>query len=126
MCRKPTLSVVVLISSLFLFIISSFSQDLDDVSISGRVVDPNGDLIAGATVSITLVSTGVVRITVTKDDGLYRITELSPGFYRVKASANGFGDRETTNLNLISGQAHVCRCFENNINKKVPRISAIK
>lgn len=88
-----------------LFIVSiAIGQDLDDVGISGKVTDSNGDPVYGAKVFATSVSTGAQRNVVTKADGRYRVIELSPGVYRLKVSATGFGDKQTNDLNTISGQ----------------------
>jgi hypothetical protein len=81
-----------------------FSQDLDDVTISGRIVDPNGQSIVGATVTATQTETGLVRSVNTNEDGRYRLIELPPGTYKVKAEASGFGAKERIDLVTISGQ----------------------
>lgn len=81
-----------------------FSQDLDDVTISGRIVDPNGQSIVGATVTATQTETGLVRSVTTNEDGRYRLIELPPGTYKVKAEASGFGAKERVNLVTVSGQ----------------------
>ena len=59
------------------------AQDLDDVTITGRLTDPNGLAIVGATVTAASVESGVVRTVTTDEDGRYRIVELKPGTYRV-------------------------------------------
>lgn len=81
------------------------AQDLDDVSISGRVTDPNGLAIAGATVTAGETATGVERTVTTNDEGRYRLIELKPGIYKVKVSAPGFGAKERVDLTTVSGQA---------------------
>ncbi|HLM62352.1 MAG TPA: carboxypeptidase-like regulatory domain-containing protein, partial [Pyrinomonadaceae bacterium] len=80
------------------------AQDLDDVTFSGRVVDPNNAPIVGATVTATLVTTNVERTVVTNEDGRYRIIELKPGIYKVSASQTGFGTQEKIDLVTIAGQ----------------------
>jgi hypothetical protein len=92
--------------ALFIFIFSSvgFAQDLDDVSISGKITDSNNAPIVGATVVVTLTTTGIERTVVTNEDGRYRIVELAPGNYKVKASAQGFGAKEQVDLITIAGQ----------------------
>jgi hypothetical protein len=95
---------VLVFNILFLFSITSFAQDLDDVSIGGKITDSNGLSIVGATVKATLVSTGIERTAVTNDDGRYKIIELSPGLYKVSATANGFGTKEKIDLETLSGQ----------------------
>lgn len=90
--------------SVFSFKTTNFAQDLDDVIIRGRISDPNGQAIVGATVTAILVETGVERTVTTNEDGLYRIIELKPGLYKITASANGFGTKEKVDLQTISGQ----------------------
>ncbi len=90
--------------SLF-FTINIFSQDLDDVTISGKIVDTNGLAIVGATVTATRTETGIERTVTTNDEGRYKIIELQPGTYSVKATANGFGETIKTELQTISGQS---------------------
>lgn len=81
-----------------------FAQDLDDVTISGKVVDSNNAPIVGATVTATLVSTNIERNVTTNEDGFYRLIELAPGIYKVKVSASGFGAKERIDLQTLSGQ----------------------
>ena len=80
------------------------AQDLDEVTISGRITDSNGLAIAGASVTATQVETGVERSVTTNDEGRFRIVELKPGVYKVNASAAGFGTQERIDLQTISGQ----------------------
>ncbi len=82
----------------------SQAQDLDDVTISGRVLDSNNAPISGATVTATLVTTNTERTVTTDDEGRYRIIELQPGLYKVRVSQTGFGTKETTDLTTIAGQ----------------------
>src|SRR5688572_12112168 len=80
------------------------AQDLDNVTISGRVVDQNGAAVPGAMVEAVLVNTGFARTIVTDSDGRYLIIELEPGNYALRVSAKGFAQQERTELTLISGQ----------------------
>jgi hypothetical protein len=76
-------------------------------TITGRVTDPNGAVVAGATVTITNVSTNQQTITKTSDEGLYRSPVLSPGNYNVKVESPGFKSSVMTDLILrASGAAH--------------------
>lgn len=84
--------------------VSAVGQDLDDVTVAGRVVDPNGAPVAGATVTATLAATGVARTVVTDEDGRYRLIELPPGNYSLKVTMQGFAVQEKTNLATIAGQ----------------------
>lgn len=82
-----------------------FAQDLDDVTISGKIVDTNGLSIVGATVTAIRTETGIERTVTTNADGRYRIIELQPGTYSVKSTAQGFGETIKTDLITISGQS---------------------
>lgn len=88
-----------------LFSANVLAQDLDDVTISGKIVDTNNAPIAGATVIATLVSTNVERTVTTNDDGNYRFIKLTPGIYKIKIYATGFGAKERIDLKTVSGQS---------------------
>jgi hypothetical protein len=98
---KFLLSILSL-SLLFAFTVGA--QDLDDVTISGKVADSNNLVIVGATVIATHVESGVERTVTTNDEGRYRLIELKPGTYKVKVSQTGFGAQEKIDLQTISGQ----------------------
>jgi len=83
---------------------SACAQDLDNVTLTGRVADQNGAVIPGATVEAMLVSTSATRTTVTDDEGRYRIIQLEPGIYNLRASSAGFAVQEKTNLTFIAGK----------------------
>ncbi len=102
---RLALSLVAVFLLFFAFGTEGFAQDLDQVTISGKVADSNNAPIVGATVTATLAETGVERTFVTNEEGRYRIIELSPGTYKVKVSATGFGTKEKIDLQTISGQS---------------------
>ncbi|MFN2596892.1 MAG: TonB-dependent receptor domain-containing protein [Pyrinomonadaceae bacterium] len=80
------------------------AQDLDDVTISGRVVDENGAVVVGAKVSATLAGVGVRRECASDGEGRYRLVELPPGAWALKVSAEGFASEERAGLNTVAGQ----------------------
>ncbi len=102
---RLALSLAVVFLLFVVFITTVFSQDLDDVTINGKVADSNNAPIVGATVTATRVETGDERTFVTNDEGRYRIIELKPGLYKVKVAANGFGTKERTDIQTISAQS---------------------
>ena len=57
----------------------SFAQDLDNITISGRVTDQNSAVIPGATITATLTATRVERTAVADGDGHYKLIQLQPG-----------------------------------------------
>src|SRR5215469_3734200 len=58
-------------------------------SIRGKVVDPQGGMIAGAKVTARNSGTGLVRDTLTDPDGAYVLAELPAGEYVVVATSAG-------------------------------------
>src|SRR6266446_46130 len=80
------------------------AQDLDNVTIDGRVMDQNGAVIPGASVTATLVATKVERTLIADGDGHYKLIQLAPGVYSVKASFTNFATEEKTDLTTIAGQ----------------------
>src|SRR5262245_31932349 len=59
-------------------------------AITGLVTDQSGGVVPGATIEATSEMTGLVRHTVTADDGFFTIPLLAPGTYHVAAGAPGF------------------------------------
>jgi hypothetical protein len=59
-------------------------------TILGSVTDPSGAYVAGATVKVRNVATGLERTTVTSADGSYAVPELPIGSYSVTVTLTGF------------------------------------
>jgi hypothetical protein len=59
-------------------------------SIQGTVLDTSSAAVPGATVTATNVATGIDTIRQTTDAGVYALTPLPPGQYRVTVSLDGF------------------------------------
>src|SRR4051794_29092616 len=97
------IQILALAASL-LFAVTIAAQDLDNVTISGKVTDQNDAVIPGASVTATLVATKVDRVTVTDDNGNYKLIQLSPGTYDLKATAASFQQKALPNLNFIAGR----------------------
>jgi hypothetical protein len=81
------------------------AQDLDDVSFGGTVSDQNGAVIPGATVTATLLETRSSRAVVTDGGGRYRLVELPPGVYAVRAERAGFAAEERKGIAAVAGRS---------------------
>lgn len=73
-------------------------------SISGRVTDPQGAVIAGADVRARQTDTNVTTTVTTDAAGRFRLGALRLGPYEVTASRTGFGDATQT-LVVLAGSA---------------------
>ena len=74
---------------MLLFTLSFFGQGTTG-QIAGTVTDPNGAVVAGASVKATNIATNLTRETTTNGDGIYGFQLLPPGRYKVEATASGF------------------------------------
>jgi hypothetical protein len=97
-------------SCLFILLIAAANlparaQDLDEITIGGRVTDENGAAVVGAKVTLTLTTTGAMRSVLADAVGRYRLVELAPGSYTVRASCDGFAVEERTGLAAVAGQS---------------------
>lgn len=68
-------------------------QDATLAGVSGRVTDPTGAVVAGATITLRDAS-GKTRQTTTATDGSFHLTQLPAGRYDLMATATGFKTRE--------------------------------
>jgi hypothetical protein len=75
-------------------VICSLAQT-ETATVSGRVTDPQGALLVGAEVVVTNTDTNVRSHQTTNKDGLYVVSALKPGRYRITVSNAGF---QTVNL----------------------------
>ncbi len=69
-------------------------------TILGSVTDPSGAYVAGATVKVRNVATGLERTTVTSGDGSYSVPELPIGTYSVTVTQTGFQTAVTNNVEV--------------------------
>jgi hypothetical protein len=69
---------------------------------NGRILDQGDAVLPGVTVTVTNISTGVVRTTITNEEGQYQIPGLEPGQYRIETDLAGFAPsvRDTVRLDV--------------------------
>ncbi len=73
-------------------------------TLSGRVTDPAGLAVKGATVTLTSTDQGLTRTSTTADSGLYNFTFLPAGSYALEAKAPGFKQYKQEGITLAAGQ----------------------
>src|SRR6185436_18118202 len=79
-----------LVAALVMFICQVAVQAQTTGSISGVVVDQNGAIVAGATVTVKNTGTGDERKTTSNGSGAYSVSQLNPGVYVVTVENKGF------------------------------------
>src|SRR5260370_40884535 len=71
--------------------LSAYAQvDYATGTLRGTVLDPQGAVVAGATVTVTNPSTGITKTVKTGGDGAYRGPALPPGTIQITIDAPGF------------------------------------
>lgn len=78
-------------------------------TVTGTVSDPNGAVIAGATVTLLNTQTNQTRTTTTNEAGLYRFDAVDLGIYDLSISADGF---KPVSIRSIQVQANRIATFD--------------
>ncbi|HMO82105.1 MAG TPA: TonB-dependent receptor [Pyrinomonadaceae bacterium] len=117
MCKKhkELLRMVAFCGTAIIFFFVASNAQVITSSITGRVVDGQGNVVPGAKVVVTNRATGAERTVVTNSSGDYVVTNLPPGRYDVTAEAATFsraliedveinvGGRQNVNFSLQPG-----------------------
>jgi len=96
--KTSLLTLLLLVSS------STHAQDLDTVTITGRVLDQNAAVIPGAQISAILTTTRTNRTATSGEDGLFKLIQLAPGTYTIRVAVAGFASQEISNITTVSSQ----------------------
>lgn len=72
--------------------------------LSGTVVDPNGAIVAGATVTAKDSATGLTRTATSDESGVYRFIGLPPSDYEITSEAATFKKTVISPVKLTVGQ----------------------
>lgn len=87
--KRPGRSVLaVLVAALFLLRV--FYGQSTTASLTGRITDPHRKVISAATVQAINTSTGISYHGLTNEAGIYYVSDLPPGRYRLQVEKLGF------------------------------------
>jgi len=73
-------------------------------AISGRVTDPSGAVVSGATVTAKNLETEATRTTTTDDAGRYSVLSLPVGVYEIRIAKQDFQEAVQSGIHLAVGQ----------------------
>ncbi len=79
------------------------AQSASTATLTGQVVDPQGAVISGATITATNIATNISRTAKTTGAGDYTIPNLAPGTYDIKVEAAKFATAVVKALKLNLG-----------------------
>ena len=83
----------------------SVAQDASTGAIRGSVVDPDGNRVARATITLLNVGTGIVVSGSTNEDGRFAFELLTPGDYTARGEAPGMSPQITPRVHVDVGGA---------------------
>jgi len=100
--RRPLVGLLAIACSLSLAPLALGQESTAEIR--GRVLDAQDAPVPGATITITNQATGVIRQTVSNEDGSYFITAISPGSYELAAELTGFTKYSRRDVRLDLGR----------------------
>ena len=74
---------------LFILMLTAFMGIAANAQVSGLIKDSDGKPLSGVTVSL-LKDSAIIKLSVTKADGVYKFADIQDGVYRITASHVGF------------------------------------
>ncbi len=92
--KMLTAAIILMIGSL-----AAMAQEFRG-TIAGTVADPNGAVVAGATVVVKNRATNVSQTVTSNDEGVFSVPFLAPGAYDVTVSSSGFKKSVRENLTV--------------------------
>ncbi len=107
-CRVSQIAANFLISAFTLLFAAGAAMSQAQATaadLAGTVVDPNGAVVAGATVTARNSATGISRTVTSNADGTYQIIGLPPGEYEITAEAATFKKVAISPVKLTVGQS---------------------
>ena len=110
---RPTVSGLVIRTSCFLrqavllLVIASPARAQTMAALQGRVLDPSGAVVPGASVVVRDSATGFARVAPTDAEGRYHALAIPAGMYQVTAEAAGFRSERIDELTFEVGRTLV-------------------
>lgn len=102
------LGLLLLLSQLMIFSsVSAHAQNTNSGDIRGTVVDINGALVPGVSVTLDDVDKNVSRVFVTNDAGLYETGSIVPDHYKLTFQKQGFETYVRGPITILVGESTV-------------------
>ena len=93
---------VALVALIAITIPVAASAQITRGALVGTVRDASGGVVPGVTVTVTNLNTNAARVTVTDEQGTYRVGALEPGRYKITTELSGFAPFEQTDITVRS------------------------
>ena len=86
-----------------MLVTSAFGQEAEQGAITGYIYDTSHALMPRAEVTVTSLATNRSRTEMTSMAGIYTVSGLEPGTYKVRVQASGFKTEERTPITVDTG-----------------------
>ncbi len=108
------------------FSVMAFGQASTTSSVSGKIVDTNGQAMPGATVLAVHVPSGAQYGAMTNSDGLFTIQGMRPGGpYTIDVSFVGYEKKTIPNIYLSLGEAFVLNATLNQVSAQLKEVVVV-
>jgi hypothetical protein len=100
-----SLQTTLVLAALFAALsVSALFAQTGRANITGVVMDSQGAMVAGATVTVTNQATGVATAATTNGAGAYSIIQIIPGAYDIRVEKQGFTSQIQQGFTLVAEQ----------------------
>src|SRR5713226_1258896 len=106
---RETYRAILLLGIILIGCSAVFAQ-VETATVSGVITDQSGGIVAGAEVRVTNSDTNITSAGTSNQSGVYLVTGLKPGRYRIKVTKDGFKGIDLTDL-ILNVQDSVSRNF---------------
>src|ERR1044072_9181961 len=86
---------------LLLFVAAAVFAQQGTSTVRGTVADPNGNVVSGASVTLTNLGTAATRTATTSDAGVYVFDFIPVGDYKIEVEATGFKKKAVTDIHAL-------------------------
>src|SRR6267142_4162706 len=103
-CRKKSFQILLVCLAVVSCFSAAMSQAQSNAAdLQGVVRDPNGAVVANASVTARNTATNSSREATTSDDGFYKIVSLPPGEYEVTVKAPNYKTAMVASVKITVG-----------------------
>jgi hypothetical protein len=102
---KPNQKLWVILSALLILTTPWVAAQQSTGTLAGTISDETGGVLPGADITLTNVENGSTRDAITDDTGQFRVTNLAPGEYELRAQLPGFQTAVRSGIVLNVGRS---------------------
>lgn len=118
--RMSQLIAFLFVASLVFLPSMTMGQARTEGQLSGKISDPSGAVVAGASLTLSQASTGISLNTTANSSGEYVFPTVLPGTYKLTVDAKGFSQASYSDVHVYTG-----RTTDLNVNLKVGSASQV-